>query len=121
MGWAKGITKITRRADLGRTPASVNRRTGEMFISGRHFSQMSKEHRLFVMLHEMAHVELQTTDEEAADNWAFKKYADLGYSLKAVVKALTGVLDESNPEHYRRMVLQLQRAKAYDLLHNTKN
>ncbi|MGN7988667.1 hypothetical protein ACTJKC_15065 [Pedobacter sp. 22226] len=116
-GWAKGITKITRVADLGATPARVNRRTGEMFLSIRHMKAMPKEHRLFVMLHEKAHVELQTTDEVTADAKAFKEYADLGYSLNQSVKVLTSVLNEDNPEHHWRMYLQLQRAKAYDYSH----
>lgn len=118
MNWAKGITKITKVPDLGNTPARVNRRTGEMMLSMRHMRAMSKEHRLFVMLHEKAHVELQTTDEVKADDQAFKEYADLGYSLNASVKALTRVLNDQNPEHAWRMYLQLERAKNYDYTHN---
>lgn len=122
MAWAKGITKITYVPDLGGTPARVNRRTGEMQLSLKHMRAMPKEHRLFVMLHEKAHVELQTTDEVKADAQAFKEYADLGYSLNAGVKALTKVLNDKNPEHFWRMYAQLKRAKAYDYSHygNTK-
>ena len=89
--WAKGITKITIVDDLGDTPAKVNRRTGEMFGSKKHLSRLPKEQVLFIFLHEKAHVELQTTSEYEADAKAFKEYADLGYSLKASVKALTQV------------------------------
>lgn len=71
-GWAKGITKIIRVPDLGATPARVNRRTGVMEISLKHMKAMPVAHRLFVMLHEQAHVELQTTDEVKADAYAFK-------------------------------------------------
>ena len=122
MAWAKGITKITYLPHLVGTPARVNRRTGEMQLSLKHMRAMPKEHRLFVMLHEKAHVELQTTDEVKADAQAFKEYADLGYSLNASVKALTKVLSDKNPEHFWRMYAQLQRAKAYDYSHygNTK-
>lgn len=121
-GWATGITKIVRVPDLGATPARVNRRTGVMYISLKHMKALPVEHRLFVMLHEQAHVELQTKDEFKADEAAFKKYADMGYSLNAAVKALTQVLNDKNPEHAWRMYLQLQRAKAYDYSHygNTK-
>jgi hypothetical protein len=117
-GWATGITKITKVPDLGSTPARVNRRTGEMFLSLKHMKAMPVEHRLFVMLHEQAHVELQTTDEVKADAAAFKKYADLGYSLKASVKALTQVLNGKNPAHYWRMYCQLKRAELYDIKNN---
>jgi len=113
-GWAKGITKIVKVPDLGITPARVNRRTGVMYLSVRHMKAMPKEHRLFIMLHEKAHVELQTVNEVAADEQAFKEYADLGYSLNAAVKALTRVLNDKNPEHAWRMYVQLQRAKDYD-------
>lgn len=111
---AKGITAIIWVDDLGGTPAKVNRDTGEMYCSRKQMAAMPHEYRLFIMLHEMAHVVLQTEDEEAADAWAFKKYADMGYSLKAVVKALTRVLNDQKPEHAQRMNLQLQRAKDYD-------
>lgn len=114
MSWARGITKITKVADLGATPARVNRRTGEMFISLKHMRALPEEHRMFVMLHEMAHVVLQTKDEVEADAWAFKEYAKRGYSLKASVKALTSILNDQNPEHNWRMYLQLRRAEKYD-------
>ncbi|MBC8051880.1 MAG: hypothetical protein H7Y13_02330 [Sphingobacteriaceae bacterium] len=117
-GWATGITKIIRVADLGNTPARVNRRTGVMYLSLKHMKAMPKEHRLFVMLHEQAHVELQTTDEVKADAAAFKKYADRGYSLKASVKALTRVLNGENHEHAWRMYCQLKRAEQYDIKFN---
>ena len=111
---AKGITAIHWVDDLGDTPARVNRDTGEMYLSRKYMRHMPQEHRLFVMLHEMAHVVLQTTDEEQADAWAFQQYADMGYSLKAGVKALTRVLNDKNPEHAWRMYLQLRRAQDYD-------
>ncbi|WP_316828078.1 hypothetical protein [Pedobacter miscanthi] len=116
--WAKGITKIIMVDDLGDTPAKVNRRTGEMYGSRKHLTRLPKEQVLFIFLHEKAHVELQTTSEYEADAKAFQEYADLGYSLKASVKALTQVLNDKNLEHNYRMYLQLQRAKKYDATHN---
>jgi len=114
IGWAKHISQVVWENDLGNTPAKVNRRTGVMYLSKKHMAALPKELRLFIMLHEMAHVELQSTNEMEVDAWAFKKYADMGYSLKASVKALTGILNDQNPEHWLRMGLQLERAKAYD-------
>lgn len=116
------ITQIIRVPDLGASPAMVNRETGVMYISMKHMAALPPEHRLFVMLHEMGHVVLQTTDEYEADAWAFKKYAEMGYSLTASVKALTRILNDSNPEHAWRMYLQLERAKEYDyrVNNNTK-
>ncbi|MGZ3999149.1 MAG: hypothetical protein ACXVIY_00900 [Mucilaginibacter sp.] len=111
---ATDITDIVKVEDLVTTPAKVNRRTGVMYISLAHFRQMPYEHCLFVMLHEKGHVVQQTTDEVAADTWAFNEYAKMGYSLNESVKALTRVLDDQNPEHYWRMYLQLERAKNFD-------
>jgi len=92
-----------------------------MYISMKHFRQMPASHRTFVMLHEMGHVVLQTTNEIEADAWAFKQYADLGLPLSESVKALTRILSPSNPDHNQRMYLQLQRALKYDreVNHNT--
>lgn len=118
MEWAKGIKQIVWVDDLGDTPAKVNRRTGVMFASRKHLSAMPKEFVVFIFLHEKAHVELQTTNEYQADAQAFKEYADLGYSLKMSVKALTQVLNDKNLEHNYRMYQQLQRAKKYDAVNN---
>jgi len=75
---------------------------------------MPASHRTFIMLHEMAHVVLQTTDEIEADAWAFNQYAKLGLPLSESVKALTRILNPRSPEHNERMYLQLQRALKYD-------
>lgn len=109
------ITKITRVPYIdGGTPARVNRRTGEMFLNMQALTKLPPEHRLFIMLHEMAHVVLQTEDETEADAWAFKKYAEMGYSLKAAVHALTDNLKAQFPQHFMRMYLELKRAEQYD-------
>lgn len=111
---AKTITKITYFPTLGGTPARVNRVTGEMQISLEHWKQLPPEHRFFIMLHELAHLVLQTRDEKAVDEWAFAEYAKRGYSLKQSVFALTKVLSFTNQEHYWRAYLQLERAREYD-------
>ena len=112
---ATGITKITKVETIeGGTPARVNRRTGEMFLNMSKLRKLPVEHRIFIMLHEMAHVALPTESEEEADAWAFKKYADMGYSLKQSVFTLTDSLRAEFPQHFMRMWLQLKRAEAYD-------
>lgn len=120
--YAKGITEIVDLPYIpGGSPAQVNRRTGVMYRNMQAFRRMPKSHQMFVMLHEMAHVVLQTTDEVAADAWAFKKYADMGYPLSESVKALTRILNPNLRDHNQRMYLQLQRALKYDreVNHNT--
>lgn len=122
MGNAKGITKIIVVPTLNGTPAKVNRQTGVMYLSAADMQELPVNIRFFIMLHEMAHVVLQTTSEEEADKWAFNQYAKRGHSLTEAVYALTRVLNDKNPEHAWRMYLQLQRAKKYDyeVNHNTK-
>jgi hypothetical protein len=108
------VTKITMVADLGTTPATINRVTGEMFLNERIWKTLNKDQRLFILLHEAAHVTLNTTDELEADQWAFEQYAKLGGSLKESVKSLTRVLNYQNPEHYERTQAQLERALKFD-------
>lgn len=108
------VTSITMVADLGTTPATINRLTGEMFLNERIWKTLSKDQRLFILLHEAAHVTLNTTDEIEADQWAFDQYAKLGGSLKESVKSLTRVLNYKNPEHFERTQAQLERALKFD-------
>jgi hypothetical protein len=114
---AKGITEITYWTDLGNTPARVNRVTGELQINMKVWETLSKEQRFFVLLHEWAHVYLQTTDEKAADKLAFEQYAKRGYSLNSSVLALSRLLNFNKDEDYERADLQLHRAKKYDFLY----
>lgn len=114
----KGITAIYVKDDLGATPAVVNRRTGEVYISRRLWPHIKKEHRLFILLHEHAHFVLNTSDEVKADELAFRLYAERGYSLTEAVRALTQVLNYKNPEHAWRTYLQLERAARYDYKKN---
>lgn len=114
---ATGITEIIYVDDLGTTPATVNRRTGTLYISKRIWKHLKPEHKFFIMLHEMGHVVLQSTDEKAVDEWAFYEYAKRGYSLEQSVYALSKLLNGRNREHGERVYLQLQRAKEYDYSH----
>lgn len=99
---------------MGNNPASVNRATGQMYLNLELFKKIKPEHRLFIMLHEMAHVVLQSTNEKEVDEWAFREYAKRGYSLKEAVYSLTDLLKGNNLEHYERIKNQLERAKDYD-------
>jgi len=69
---------------------------------------------MFILLHEAGHVDLQTTDELKADNYAFCRYADMGYPLSESVKALTRILPFDKPGHFKRVEAQLARAIIYD-------
>lgn len=103
---------------IGSTPARVNRKTGELQINLDVWPKLKPEHKLFVLLHEEGHRALNTSNELAVDAYAFKKYAEAGYSLTEGVKALTQVLSGISPEHGLRAYLQLERAKEFDYYHN---
>lgn len=114
----RGITKIipddgTR---LKGNIAGVNRHTGEMYINMPLVKQrgITKDQLFFIMLHEMGHMKLQTSDEVAVDEWAHKEYMSRGYSLKESMTALTRVLRFNKEEDYIRGEAQLRRAQQYD-------
>lgn len=106
------FSKITYHNNLGTTPARVNRQTGELQINLPVWEKLTSEEKRFVELHEEGHLVLQTKNELAADRYAFKKYADEGYSLKAGVKALTKVLQDK-PNHLIRSNEILKQATQY--------
>ena len=110
----KGITKIITVEDLGNTPAKVNRLTGEMYISKRHFSKMPPIYRKFVLFHEEGHVKLNTTSEEAADNYAVDELIKRGYPLSEILKSLTKVLTFNNKEHYGRAMVVFNKLREHD-------
>lgn len=118
MAWARGITAVIHDdgSVLGGSIAGVDRETGEMFINKPMIDhmQLSKDALFFIMLHESAHLELQTDDEEAVDAHAHAEYLRRGYSLKESVFALTRILSFSKPEDIRRANKQLIRAQHYD-------
>lgn len=102
---------------LGKTPATVNRKTGVLYLNSDIVPMLNEDQLFFVMLHEMAHVVLQTKDESEADNWAFKQYQKTGRSLKDSVLVLAKMFRYDNhitDEEYKRMTLQLKRAQIAD-------
>lgn len=113
-----GITSIEFVNDLGSTPARVNRITGEAYLNAQMWPNLTFEQRVFILLHEHAHAELNTTSEFEADARAFELYTQNGLSLKAAVGALSQVLPFSNKEQLQRLYAQYNRARLYDLHHN---
>lgn len=113
-----GIREIILVNSLGSTPARINRRTGQLYISREKWANMTPDMRLFVLLHEAGHIDQQTRDEIAADRYAFQAYAQSGKPLSKSITALTRLLHFNNPEHYDRVNAQLRRAFAFDYFIN---
>lgn len=112
-----GLTSIVF-VDEMRGPASVNRHTGVCYVNKKIWDKADKETRLFILLHENAHITLQTTNEFEADKKAFEDYSSLGYSLKKAVKSLTSLLKDENKEHRERALALLLHASRYDQENN---
>jgi hypothetical protein len=112
--WAQGITAI-RLAELGPSPASVNRETGVMYVNpnfrDRQGRKLTADQWYYIMLHEQGHLKEQTKDERTADAWADRHYKG---SLKESVYALSDVLSFNKPEDRLRVIAQLQRAQRKD-------
>ncbi len=108
------ISKIYEVDDLGTTPARVNRETGELYINKRIWPTLSKNKRMFILLHEAGHATLKTRNEFEADEYAFNNYAAMGLPLSESIKALTQVLPFDKPQHEERVMAQFNRAFQYD-------
>lgn len=114
------INSIEFLKDFGNnnSPARVNRLTGHMQINQNRWKKIKPEHRFFILLHEKAHVVLNTSDEKKVDELAFKWYIKAGYPLTEALKALTRVLHSDSKENAERKWLQFQRCNQLDKLKN---
>lgn len=94
--------KLAGIRDLGTSPAAVNRRTGDLYLSPWFFA-LPAPWRKFILAHEYSHFALNTKNEELADRNAFYIYAGGGEPLSQSVQALAQVLDMSNRAHRKRV------------------
>lgn len=110
------IQKVTYQNEFveNDSPAKVNRRTGHLFINLSRWKHIAPQHRLFILLHEDAHCELDSSDEVAVDELAFKNFIKMGYPLTESLFALTRVLKGNGTESQSRMWAQYLRAKELD-------
>lgn len=102
------------------SPAAVNRKTRELFINLSRWRKIQPEHRVFILLHELAHCVLDSSNEMAVDALAHEWYLQLGYSLSESVYALTKVLHANSEQNKNRSWAQYNRASSIDEL-NKKN
>jgi len=85
------------------TPARVHRPTGTVELAPSFFS-LTPDQRQFVLLHEMGHVALDTTSEQAADVWAADNMIkDVG--LRRTFRAMNTALHDSLQSDMRRINL----------------
>jgi len=77
-----------------RTPARINRTTGRIQVSAKHFRSYTIPVRLFILLHERFHRVLNTRDEQPPDREALRTYLELGYPALEALYATTKVFLE---------------------------
>lgn len=104
--------------DLGGSPAMANRKDGIIYFDKNIYPYLPDEHKLFIRLHEIGHISLQTRDENLADEFAFNHYVNMGNSLTESIYALSKILSFAKPGHYIRLLNQYKRALLYDFQNN---
>ena len=107
--------------DIGSTPARVARKKRALQLNAAIFPPLPEAHKVFILLHELGHCELDTSNEFEVDKWASNQYIKLGYSLTESVRALTTLLNGAHPDHTGRAGAQLERAAEYDYRQGNKN
>jgi len=112
----KGIVRVCEVDGLG-SPAAVLRSTGTLYIDSS-FWQIKPEQRVFILLHELGHARLDTSDEFKADRYASDMFLKLGGSPRQSVLALASVLGREgrfkNGDHEKRTTAQLERAVKFE-------
>ena len=111
----KGIIEVPY---IDGTPARVNHKTGYIFISKAHFDKMDPVYRDFVIAHEEGHLSLNTSNEEAADQYAVYRMIKKGYPLSKIMQSLTRVLNYDKPAHYGRTLNVFSLLAYHDIVKN---
>jgi len=100
----------------GKSPASVNRNSGEILLNEETFDKIEKDTQDFIIEHEKGHFVEQTSDEISADAYASSNFfGTRNGSLKKSLQALGQFLNvDGNENHNKRYYTQLKRALAHD-------
>lgn len=103
MIYAPGLTAVVF-SDAPHLEAQTNTATGICTVGRALWSRLSPPERYFMLLHENAHLVLQSTDELAADSHALSQYRQrFPRDLMPTYTLLTKVLDAGNPVHAARL------------------
>lgn len=106
---------IVHSTDIGDCPAAVDRTRGILYINPEVMESITPFQRKFVVLHELGHYRLDTSDEVKADAYAFDRLAGTEWrSLKQCLESLSEVLDGDNPTLRPRYEALYRRALEWD-------
>ena len=113
--------KITIVDDLGVTPATVDRKTGEIFWSKK-YDYLRDDVKKFIIFHEIGHYMLDTQNEFEADEYAFNQFVaeDPTYLNKSLT-SMKRVFTFNNEIHFKRLYEQYKRALNFDYQHNNNS
>lgn len=97
------------------SPAAVDRTNGILYINPKLYNRLTPFQKKFVKYHELGHYKLQTSDEIAADAYAFDKLAGTEFrSLKQALGCIRQILDDKNPTKKKRYEALYRRALEWD-------
>lgn len=84
------------------TPAAVCRKTGVLYINPRYFDKLSQASKNFVIAHEYGHLQNNSSNEKAADEYALWKRIGLGDDSISVLKSFYDALPFTTDEQIER-------------------
>jgi hypothetical protein len=95
----------------GRRPelATVDLKTGTLYVDGRRWDALPPSTRRFVELHELAHYQAQSTDELLADKLAYADFINEGHRPGDALQALRTVLTARTPANQERLDFMARR------------
>ncbi|GAB4494375.1 MAG: hypothetical protein OHK0045_25540 [Raineya sp.] len=111
------LSKQIRNRETGKvmnTPARVSRNTGQIEVSQEKFKQYTVPMRVFVLMHERSHYELQSSNELECDLQALQWYLGFGFPQTEAIYANTKIFNGNNPEHLDRAEQLLDYIKHYN-------
>ncbi|MFN3315859.1 MAG: hypothetical protein ACK40K_03540, partial [Raineya sp.] len=111
------LSEQIRNRDTGKvmnTPARVSRATGQIEVSREKFKKYTVPMRVFILLHERSHYELNSSNELECDLQALQWYLGCFFPQTEAIYANTKIFSGSNPEHLNRAEQLLDYIKNYN-------
>ncbi len=111
------LSEQIRNRDTGKvmnTPARVSRVTGQIEVSREKFKKYTVPMRVFILLHEFSHYNLQTSNELECDLQALQWYLGCFFPQTEAIYASTKIFSGNNIEHLNRAEQLLDYIKNYN-------
>lgn len=88
-----GIRSIQYFNDPGQGVAYANLDTGAVYLNAPKWKKLNVVQREFTLLHEEAHLVLNTRIETECDRYALIKMSGLGYEPRKVIEQFRGIVN----------------------------